>query len=186
MTPRRMSRVLPVGLASVLLLLVGLLSPPVTQGATTPSAVRNARLQGVLDELVATGASGAIARGDDGAHTWRLASGAARLDPPVSMRPSARFRIASETKTFVATVALQLVGEGTLRLDDTVARWVPGLLPNGRAITLRMLLNHTSGLLDYTEDQDFLSQVIADPGRVWSPRELVAIAKAHPTTFRPG
>ena len=103
----------------------------------------------MLDELVDKGASGAVARVDDGRRTWRLASGAARLDPRVRMRPSARFRVASVTKTFVATLALQLVGEGKLRLDDTVARWLPGLVPNGRAITLRMLLNHTSGLFDY-------------------------------------
>ena len=139
-----------------------------------------------MDELVDRGASGAIARVDDGRHTWRLASGAARLDPRVRMRPSARFRVASVTKTFVATLALQLVGEGKLRLDDTVARWLPGLVPNGRAITLRMLLNHTSGLFDYAEDEDFFPQVIADPSRVWSPRELVAIGTSHPPTFPPG
>jgi D-alanyl-D-alanine carboxypeptidase len=150
------------------------------------SAVHNGRLQALLDELVAAGASGALARVDDGTHTWRLASGAARLHPRVPLRPSARFRVASVTKTFVATVALQLVGDGILRLDDTVARWVPGLVPNGRSITLRMLLNHTSGLFDYTEDEDFFAQVIADPSRVWSPRELVAIANTHPTTFPPG
>src|SRR3982750_4841280 len=71
MTRRRTTRVSTVGLASALLLLVSLLTPPVTQGATTtPSPVHNARLQALLDELVATGASGAIARVDDGEHTW--------------------------------------------------------------------------------------------------------------------
>ena len=186
MTRIRTTRTLLIGLATALLLVVALLTPTVTQGTTAKpeaSSAGNPRLQALLDELVDRGASGAIARVDDGRHTWRLASGAARLDPRVRMRPSARFRVASVTKTFVATLALQLVGEGKLRLDDTVARWLPGLVPNGRAITLRMLLNHTSGLFDYVEDEDFVAQVIADPSRVWSPRELVAIGTAHPPTF---
>jgi hypothetical protein len=77
-----------VGLAIVLLLLAAPLTPPGTPGATTSSAVRNARLQALLDELVATGASGAIAPVDDGRHTWQLASGVARLDPHPALRPS--------------------------------------------------------------------------------------------------
>ncbi|MFJ4685175.1 serine hydrolase domain-containing protein [Streptomyces sp. NPDC088789] len=64
-------------------------------------------------------------------------------------------RIASNTKTWVATVVLQLVGEGRLRLDDTVDRHLPGLIRtehyDGRTITVRQLLQHTSGLPDYLE-----------------------------------
>ena len=62
---------------------------------------------------------------------------------------TARFRAGSITKTFVATVVLQLVDEGRLRLDDTVERWLPGVVPDGDRITVRQLLNHTSGLYDY-------------------------------------
>ncbi len=188
--PKLRALVLSLGAA---VLLLGLLAPPVTAGAasaattgTASAAGANPRLQALLDELVANGASGAVALVDDGTRTWRLASGAAVLDPRIPLRPGARFRIASVTKTFVATVALQLVGERRLRLDDTVERWVPGLVPNGRAITLRMLLNHTSGLFDFTQDEAFFAQVSADPTRAWSPRELVAIATAHPPTFAPG
>ena len=60
-----------------------------------------------------------------------------------------RYRAGSITKTFVATVALQLVGEGRLRLTDTVERWLPGVVPQGNAITVRDLLQHSSGLYDY-------------------------------------
>jgi D-alanyl-D-alanine carboxypeptidase len=71
-------------------------------------------------------------------------------------RPGDRFRIASTTKTFVATVVLQLVGEGRLSLDDTVEHWLPGVVSgngnDGSAITVRQLLQHTSGLFDYTAD----------------------------------
>jgi D-alanyl-D-alanine carboxypeptidase len=71
------------------------------------------------------------------------------------MRADDRFRVGSVTKTFTATLVLQLVAEGELRLDDTVERWLPGLLPDGDRITIRQLLNHTSGLFNYTDSPSF-------------------------------
>ena len=88
-----------------------------------------------------------------------------------------RFRIGSVTKTFVATLVLLLAEDGKLRLDDPVERWLPGLVPRGRTITIRHLLSHTSGLPDYVEDD----RVRRDPQRRWTPRELVAVALAAPT-----
>jgi D-alanyl-D-alanine carboxypeptidase len=174
-------------LAALVLLVAGALSPvPAAAAPTAAPPPANPRLQALLDELVANGASGALARVDDGRHTWRLAAGSARLEPRQPLTPAARFRVGSVTKSFVATVVLQLVGEGTLRLDDTVERWVPGLVPDGGAVTLRMLLNHTSGLFDYTEDPAFLRRMIEDPTRPATPRELVAVATAHLPTFPPG
>jgi D-alanyl-D-alanine carboxypeptidase len=75
---------------------------------------------------------------------WRGASGYA--DGKRRANPEDRFGIASTTKTFVATVVLQLVGEGRLSLRDTVERHLPSQLRDGRRITVRQLLNHTSGL----------------------------------------
>ena len=94
--------------------------------------------------------------------------------------------MASITKPFVATIVLQLVAEGKLGLDDAVDRRLPGLVPNGGAITLRELLNHTSGFFDYQNDKSWVKAVIAHPGRRWSPRELVAIATSHRPLFPPG
>jgi D-alanyl-D-alanine carboxypeptidase len=94
--------------------------------------------------------------------------------------------VASITKPFVATVVLELVAEGKLTLDDTVEKWRPGLVPNGGALTIRELLNHTSGLYDFTEDLAWQRATIADPLRVWLPRELVAVATSHPLYFPPG
>jgi D-alanyl-D-alanine carboxypeptidase len=68
------------------------------------------------------------------------------------VRASDRFRIGSVTKTFVATVVLQLVAEGKVALDDDVDRWLPGLVPNGQRITVRELLNMRAGLFDYLQD----------------------------------
>ena len=88
-----------------------------------------------------------------GRHPNRAQAGLARMRPGGPMAATDRFRVASITKSFVATIVLQLVAEGKLRLDDTVERWLPGLVPDGRAITIRELLDHTSGLFEYQEDR---------------------------------
>jgi len=83
------------------------------------------------------------------------------------------------TKSFVATLVLQLVGEGRLSLDDNLERWLPGLVPKGEQITVRELLNHTSGLYNYTDD-------LPEPPRRFRPQQLVAIATDHKPLFAPG
>ena len=105
--------------------------------------------------------------------------------PPVPrFGPLPQYRVGSITKTFVATIVLQLVGEGRLRLDEPVATRLPGLLPNRPRITVRQLLNHTSGLPDYIQDPELFAGI--DKNRVWAPRELVALADKHPMLFAPG
>jgi CubicO group peptidase (beta-lactamase class C family) len=117
---------------------------------------------------------------------WTGASGLSDRVAQTPMQPGDRFRIASVTKMYVATVVLQLVQEGTLTLDDTVERWLPGLVPNGQAITLRHLLSHTSGLYDYL-DGGFEAQYFAhNPPRVWHPSELVRYGVSHQPYFAPG
>src|SRR5690349_12838007 len=80
-----------------------------------------------------------------------LAAGVADAATADPMRVDDRFRIGSLTKTYASVVVLQLVAEGTLRLDDSVERWLPGAVPGGSAITVRELLDHSSGIPDYLE-----------------------------------
>ncbi len=127
-----------------------------------PAVAGDSKLQRARDELVAAGAPGAVALVRDGDRTIRLTSGHGNLKPRTPMRASDRFRVGSVTKTFVATIVLQLVGEGKLGLEDTVERWLPGLVPNGAGITVRQLMNHTSGLFSYSEDREFLAQAECD------------------------
>jgi D-alanyl-D-alanine carboxypeptidase len=149
-------------------------------------ATTQPKLNRIARELVADGAPGSIAVVRTPTRVVRAASGYSDRELRVRMRPTDRFRIASVTKTFVATVVLQLVAEGRLRLEDTVESRLPSLVPNGSSITIQELLNHTSGLFDYTQDPSFVAAVISNPGREWSPRELVAAATAHPPLFAPG
>jgi D-alanyl-D-alanine carboxypeptidase len=171
--------------------------PPAAAGAERAAATATAapgglprsvpRLRTALDRFVAAGAPGAVVLVRDGDRTVRLARGFSDLAARTRMRPTDRFRIGSVTKTFVATVLLQLTGEGRLALDDTVERWLPGVVPNGQGITVRQLLNHTSGLFDYTDDAKILSAFRkGDFTRSFTPRELVALATSHPPLFAPG
>jgi D-alanyl-D-alanine carboxypeptidase len=124
-------------------------SPSVQRKATPDaSAVQRPDLQRALDELASATSSGAIAIVQSPQGTWRGASGNAGGGRPAA--PGDRFGIASTTKTFTATVVLQLVGEGRLGLDDSVERWLPGRVLDGERVTIRQLLNHTSGIPDYT------------------------------------
>jgi D-alanyl-D-alanine carboxypeptidase len=94
-------------------------------------------------------------------------------------------RVASVTKPFVAVVALQLVQEGWLLLDHSVEHWLPGLVPGGERITVRQLLNHTSGLGDYLTDA-IVTRAASAPEHRWTPEELVAEGLRLPRLFAPG
>lgn len=152
-----------------------------------PAARDRPNLQKDLDALVAGGAPGAVLLVRNQNHTVRYTAGLADVTNKRPMRAVDRFRIASLTKTYTATVVLQLVAEGRLHLDDSVEQHLPGLVPNGGEIKIRQLLNHTSGLFDYERDNDILKPYYAgDIGHYWSMRQLVEHAVAHKPLFTPG
>ena len=159
-------------------------SPP-NEPTGRPPAVQRA-----LDEVVAAGAPGAIALVRVGDRTIRLSSGFGNLAPKTPIRAGDRTRIGGMTKSFTATVVLQLVGEGKLALDDTVEQWLPGVISNGAAISVRQLLNHTSGIFDYTKDPRVLGPYFDDfPNNltmIFDLHEGVRIAAEHGPQFAPG
>ncbi len=130
----------------------------VAAAATTPAqhAYRQQDLQRDLNAITATGVSGVLAEVRTGARQLRGTSGVADLDSRRLVNGNGFFRIGSNTKTFISVVVLQLVAEHRLSLDDTVGRWLPGAVHgNGNdasKITVRELLQHTSGLHNYTDD----------------------------------
>jgi D-alanyl-D-alanine carboxypeptidase len=95
-------------------------------------------------------------------------------------------RIGSITKTYVATLALLMEEAGEVDLDRSIEQYLPGLVPGGSTISLRMLLNHTSGLFDYAELPAVFDIYRDDPGHVWRPEELIALATKQPPYFAPG
>ena len=82
----------------------------------------------------------------------------ADLNTKKPVKSDYRFRIGSVTKTFTATTVLQLVGENRVQLDDPIEKWLPGLVQgngyDGNQITIRQLLNHTSGIAEYLKSKD--------------------------------
>ncbi len=143
-------------------------------------------LQRLVKRLVRDGAPGALAEVRTPSRVRRAAAGVSERQPRVPLHATDRWRIASLTKSFVATVVLELATEGKLSLDDTVEHWLPGLVPNGAAITVRELLDHTSGLFNYNDDASWEPTLLADPHRIWLPKELIALADSHPLYFPPG
>jgi D-alanyl-D-alanine carboxypeptidase len=156
--------------------------------ATTAAASTQPKdpMQDVAQQVLAVGAPGYVARIDDG---HRVSTTVAGLADTATKRPITgrdQFEIGSNTKTFMATLALQLVDRGKLDLDAPVSKYLPGVVPKGRKITVRMLLNHTSGLFSYTADPDFFAQMSQDPQHVWTEQELLDVAFKHKPNFAPG
>ncbi len=160
----------------------GVLVPTTASAAARPDGVQ----QG-LNALVREGQPAALAtvRGGDG-RTRTYTAGVGDLATGAKVPKDGQVRIGSNTKTFVAVVVLQLVGEGKIGLDDQVDTHLPGLLRgdgiDGRRITVRQLLQHTSGLPDY-------GPYISDDEiahRYFEPRDLVDIALKHKAEFDPG
>ena len=156
----------------------------------TPRTATNTKAAGLqkdVDALVAAGAPGAILLVRDGNRTVRLTAGLGNVARKTPMRPDDHFKIASLTKTYTAAVVLQLVGEGKLSLDDSVEQRLPGLVPNGDKITIRQLLNHTSGLADFELNPRYLKPYLSGNfGYYWAPRQLVRMGVSQKPLFAPG
>ena len=140
-----------------------------------------AGLQRAADQLVADGVPGVIIMTRRGRHVSDVVAGLADKATGQLMRPQDRVHIGSITKTFVATVVLQLAAEGRLSLNDSVQKWLPGVITghgyHPAQITIRELLQHTSGLRDYTSNPEFHNA--QDPEaleKTWRPQQLVNIA----------
>ncbi|GGX34960.1 serine hydrolase domain-containing protein [Streptomyces lomondensis] len=163
--------------------------------AARPEHGHEATRAALRDLVEKGGLPGVAAKVRDSEGSWFAEAGHADTGTGRKRSPGDHFRGASITKTFVATVLLQLEAEGRLSLDDTVERWLPGLVRgngyDGNRITLRGLLNHTSGIANYTDDPAFLHNA-AGPGfpehryDTHTPEDLVAIALKHPPVNEPG
>ena len=120
-----------------------------------------------------------------GRGTWVHAAGISDLSTAAPVTVADHVRIASITKTFTATVVLQLVDEGKLSLDDHLEQFVPGI-PNGDQITLRQVLGMTAGIYDFVADPTFAEAYERDPVLPFTPQQAVDIIRAHEPNFPPG
>ncbi|MFE7129701.1 serine hydrolase domain-containing protein [Streptomyces sp. NPDC057638] len=155
---------------------------------TSPAATRAAMV-----EAVRRGAPGVLVTVVDGTDRWTDSVGVADRRtgrPPVA---ADHFRVASVTKTFTATLLLQLEAEGRLSVEDTVEKHLPGVVRghghDGRRVTVRQLLNHTSGIYNYLNDpalHQYGPAWLTHRHQTWTPEELLAVAMSKPPTAAPG
>ncbi|KAA2261976.1 beta-lactamase family protein [Solihabitans fulvus] len=172
-------------------------TPTASAESAESSAGRNAAIQQVLDQSTAQGGvPGMVAEVRDGHRTWFGKAGVADTDTGRARARQDRFRIGSVTKAFTATLALKLVADGKLSLDDTVEQWLPGLVKgngnDGSAITIRHLLHQTSGLKSPDADDPERLIEMTTPAYLEhrfdkkTPEELVGIALKYRPYFAPG
>ena len=132
-------------------------------------------LQSTLDQererFQAGAASAAIFVPGEG--LWTGTSGIADLETKKPVTPETAFAVGSVTKTFVAALILDLIEDDVLKLDDPLVRWLPGF-PRARQITIRQLLNHTSGVFNITDNRAFIEAQIERPRKRWTPARTLA------------
>ncbi|MCR8857970.1 MULTISPECIES: serine hydrolase domain-containing protein [Bacillus] len=141
----------------------------------------------VMRDTLQLGFPGILAKTSEGGKTWSYAAGIADLRTKKPMKTDFRFRIGSVTKTFTATVVLQLAGENRLNLDDSIEKWLPGVIQgngyDGNQITIRQILNHTSGIAEYLRSKD---ADMMNTKKTYTAEELVKIGLSLPPDFAPG
>ena len=107
---------------------------------------------------------------------WEGATGVTEQDPDVRVEPDMLYGFGSITKTFVAAMVLQLVEENRLGLEDRLDRWLETYPNIDPSVTVRQLLNHSSGLGGSIRSDRFWSDVLANPNRIWAPEEVLRYA----------
>jgi D-alanyl-D-alanine carboxypeptidase len=144
-------------------------------------------LERIVDEVMSTNSIPGAVVGVwvPGEGTWVEAKGLANIETRQATDLAYKFRMGSITKTFVATRVLQLYDLGEIELEDPLDKYVFGV-PNGGEITISMLLNHTSGLYDYTSAPSFNAILDREPSKHWSPQELIGLTISHDPDFPPG
>jgi D-alanyl-D-alanine carboxypeptidase len=160
--------------------------PDVSQTIHPKSAV----YQSVIDKYTKAGLPGIAILVRDKNGLWIGTSGKADIEQNIPMKPCIISKAASTTKTFIGTLTLLLAEEGKLNLDDNIEKWVPqkviAEVKNAKASTVRMLLNHTSGIADIIDDQGFYLAVLNNPSHNWSSEELIKYVYGDEPIFAAG
>ncbi len=141
-------------------------------------AVHERTLSELAQHALAAGASGAVLAVREDAATAVGTAGE-------GMNTSTRFRFGSIGKTFVAALVLGLVDEGRLELDAPLALYLPNAVANADAIRIRHLLQHTSGLRDFLQEESFLTFALSQPDRPLEPAAVLELVAGDPL-FPPG
>lgn len=172
-----------------LFLLVCLLCAGVVRGQTSLPSALHLKLDEWHKAGTFPGATLGVVLGNG--ESFALAVGISDRDSKTPMKPNDRMLAGSVGKTFAAATALQLVKEGKISLDDRIEKYLGSepwfaRLPNAKDITVRQLMNHTSGLVRYEFKDQFTKDLTANPKKIWKPAELVAYLLDEKAPFEAG
>ncbi|OJU81524.1 MAG: peptidase S12 [Solirubrobacterales bacterium 70-9] len=167
----------------VLACLVAVALVPTASARSTNADVKRG-LEGLVDSP--GGPPGAIATLYKGGKLTTIAVGRSDVTKAGASKATQHMRIASIAKAFSGAVALHLVGEGKLKLDQTLAELLPGMPAEWGPVTVAEMLGHTGGIPDYTESKAFKKQAERDPKAHIAPEEIVGFVKDDPLEFTPG
>jgi D-alanyl-D-alanine carboxypeptidase len=168
------------------------LSVPVQQGQPYQLGAnpRSDSLHKLMQKYVRKGIPGAVIGVKNNNGLWMGAAGFASLEEKIRMTPQMLHTGRSITKMVTATAIMQLKERGMLRLDDPIKNYLPPaarLVPETGIVTVRMLLNHTSGYSEYINENEFLQRWLDNPLTVWTRAELESLIKRRTRLlFRPG
>ncbi|EMS78217.1 serine hydrolase domain-containing protein [Desulfotignum phosphitoxidans] len=147
------------------------------------------KLQAKLEEIVALDIPGAVIAIKDSSGIWAAAAGYAKTEKSVPMELCHLQFGQSVAKTYMATAILLLYQEGKIDLDATIDTYLPDTLiqhiGNTQQATVRMLLNHTSGIAEYTSQPDFIDFYLRNPLHQFEPMEFLPYISNKPVYFKP-
>lgn len=162
----------------VLAIVAGIIAPTAAVAGTDHSATQN-----LLNQYLLQAGPGAAVYAGNATESWTLTAGTAKTGTSRPITTADHYRIGSQTKTFTAAAVLQLVDEGLVELDSPIERYLPGVVTgnyDGTVITVRQLLQHTSGLVRDVSD------AVANPDGTYTLAALVASAMDEPPQSAPG
>ncbi|MFD4631161.1 serine hydrolase domain-containing protein [Streptomyces sp. NPDC058284] len=166
-----------------------------TGTAAEGAGKRHDATQRALDALERAGMPGVAAEVSSPQGKWFGSAGFADTATKRKRTAADHLRAGSNTKSLISVVLLQLEAEGELSLDDSVERWLPGVLQgngyDGNKVTVRQLINHTSGVHDMVSTPEWQKHMngpgfLAHRYEAWTPRQIVDLALTYKPDFEPG
>lgn len=146
--------------------------------------------QNIVDKYVEKGLPGISLLIRDAEGQWVGSAGKADIEKDIDLLPCHISKVASVTKLFIGVLVLQEVDKGTLGLDDKISLWLSEEeiknIENADQVTIRQLLNHTTGIYDVITDNNFYLAVLNDPAKFWTPDDLLEYVRNKEAEFPPG
>ncbi|MFD5516253.1 serine hydrolase domain-containing protein [Streptomyces sp. NPDC127066] len=185
-----------IGLAAVALTATVFTGPARASSDTAAGAADHQNTQAAIDAAVTAGVPGVTAEARDAAGVWKTTAGVGNRETGAPRGKNDRFRTGSITNTFVAAILLQMEAERKIGLDNPVERYLPGVVTgngnDGSEITVRQLLNHTSGLFDYLADVPYYQTYTMGDSFLQhrydtlTAQQRLQVAFSHAPLFQPG